>query len=193
MKKAIILHGKPGKEEYYNPNVASGSNYHWIPWLQKHLIVNDIKADTPEVPYSYDPRWELWVSEVERFEISPETTLVGHSCGGGFWIRYLSDRPKLKVGKVILVAPSLGKSWGDGGDKFFNGFQIDPKLAARTKGLVIFHSDNDKQGIQEAFSEIKAKITNIKVREFHNYGHFTLDDMKTSEFPELLEECLVKN
>lgn len=189
MKNAIILHGKPGKEEYYDPDIASGSNYHWIPWIQKQLIAKDIKADTPEVPSSFDPQWDLWVKEVERFEIGPQTILVGHSAGGGFWLRYLSERDKLKVGKVILVAPSLGKSW-DSDKKFFGGFEMDPELVSRTSGLIIFHSDNDKESIQQSLEEIKQKIKNIKVREFHNYGHFTLEDMKTSEFPELLDECL---
>lgn len=105
-------------------------------------------------------------------------------------MRYLSEHKDLQVGKVILVAPSLGKSWNDAGKNFFCGFEIDPNLATRTKGLAIFHSDNDGQGIQDAFAELKSKIKDVRIREFHNYGHFTLEDMKTSEFPELLEECL---
>lgn len=103
MKNAIILHGKPSQKEYYDSKIPSSSNKHWIPWLQKQLIVNDIKADTPDVPHAHDPQWDLWVKEVERFEIGPETILVGHSCGAGFWIKYLSLNKTLKVGKVILV------------------------------------------------------------------------------------------
>ncbi len=54
LKTAIILHGRPGKEEYYDASVPSASNHHWIPWLQKQLLVNDIHAQTPEVPNAYD-------------------------------------------------------------------------------------------------------------------------------------------
>ncbi|MCA9347947.1 alpha/beta hydrolase [Candidatus Saccharibacteria bacterium] len=187
MKNAILLHGKPGKEEYYDPQFPSASNYHWFPWLQKQLIVNDIKADTPEVPLAYDPQWELWVKEVERYEFTPETILVGHSCGGGFWTRYLSERKDLRVGKVVLVAPSLGYSgWGD---KFFEDFTMDTELVSRTGGITIFNSDNDDEGIQRAVKEIRQKIPGIEYREFH-LGHFTANDMQTSEFPELLDECL---
>lgn len=188
MKNAILLHGKPGKDEYYDASTPSCSNYHWFPWLQKQLIVKDIKADTPEVPFAYDPQYELWVKEVERFEIGPETTLVGHSCGGGFWVRYLSEHKDLKVGKVILVAPSLNpeKTWGA---KFFD-FVIDPELVHRTKELIIYHSSNDHDGIQESVRLLREKLSGLKYVEFENMGHFTVEDMPSSEFPELAEEII---
>ena len=107
MKNAIILHGKPDREEYYDPKAPSMSNAHWIPWLQGQLLKQDIWAITPEVPNAYNPDWKLWCKEVERFDITPETVLVGHSCGAGFWLRWLSEHKDVKVGKVVLVAPSL--------------------------------------------------------------------------------------
>jgi pimeloyl-ACP methyl ester carboxylesterase len=108
MKKAIILHGGPSKEEYYDPNAPSMSNSHWLPWLQGQLLKHEIATNTPEIPHSFDwNSWPTWVKEVERFEIGPETILVGHSVGGGFWVKYLSLHPEIKVGKVVLVAPWL--------------------------------------------------------------------------------------
>lgn len=189
MKNAIILHGRPGREDYYNSNTSSSSNYHWIPWLQKQLIINDIKADTPEVPYSYAPQYDLWVKEVERFEIGPQTILVGHSAGGGFWFRWLSENKNVKVGKVVLVAPSYGLSKNWEGLDFFK-YKIDADLVKRTKGLVIFYSDDDKQTTIDSVQKYMHDVLGIEVRKFHGYGHFTHEDMKTSEFPELLEECL---
>lgn len=40
MKKALILHGMPGKEEYYSKTSDSPSNAHWLPWSQKELLVS---------------------------------------------------------------------------------------------------------------------------------------------------------
>jgi predicted alpha/beta hydrolase family esterase len=188
MKNAIILHGRPSKEEYYKPDRPSMSNSHWIPWLQSQLLKKDIVAATPEVPLSYEPIWELWVKEVERFEIDQDTILVGHSCGGGFWVRYLSDRPELKVGKVVLVAPWIDVEQSDP-NNFFN-FKIDPEFIKRTKELVIFHSDNDHEEMQTSLKKLQAEIPDLNVRIFHDYGHFTIGSMKTPEFPELLEELL---
>ena len=189
MTNAILLHGKPDKEGYYSTDEPSMSNSHWFPWLQKQLLRNDIKADTPEVLNAYDPKWETWVSEVERFEIGPETLLVGHSCGGGFWLKYLSEHKELRVGKVVLVAPWTDPD-GDETSGFFDGFTIDPKLIERTDGLVIFHSDNDMGNVQKSVAHIREVIPDATYREFHKYGHFCYEDMNTQEFPELLTELL---
>jgi predicted alpha/beta hydrolase family esterase len=178
----------PSKEEYYSPKVPVGSNKHWIPWLQKQLIIRDIKADAPNMPLAFDPQWDLWVKEVERFEIGPETILVGHSCGGGFWVKYLSLNKKLKVGKVVLVAPWLDPD-GDETRGFFSGYKLDPGLVKRTKGVTIFNSDNDMGNVLKSVAEIRQVIKNVNYQEFSGYGHFTLNDMKTDEFPELLEAC----
>jgi len=85
MKNAILLHGTPSKEEYYSLEYPSASNAHWFPWLQKQLLIKDIPAVTIEMPSSYLPDYSLWQTEFERFDITPETILVGHSCGGGFF------------------------------------------------------------------------------------------------------------
>lgn len=188
MKNAILLHGRPGKKEYYDSKFPSSSNYHWFPWLQKQLLVRDIKADTPEIPLAYEPLWERWVKEVERFEIGPDTILVGHSCGAGFWVRYLSEHKDLKVGKVFLVAPWIDVEQED--PNHFFDFVVDKDLVKRTKGLTVFHSSNDHKEIQTSLKKLKTELGNFKLRIFNNYGHFTHKDMKTSEFPELLEEIL---
>jgi len=189
MKNAIILHGKPdpGQEEYYNPAFPAASNSHWIPWLQKQLIIHDIATQTPEIPNAWKPEYTIWCKEFERYDVTPETILVGHSCGAGFIVRWLSEHPDVRVTNVILVAPSLGIDWDTNG--FFD-FEIDPKLAEHTTKLAIFLSDDDRDAIQQAAKKLKAIIPDIEYRAFHSYGHFTLEDMKTTEFPELLEEIL---
>ena len=192
MKNAVILHGKPDKQEYYDPAMPNMSNSHWIPWLQAQLIKKDVAAATPEVPFAYDPQWDIWCKEVERFEITPDTILVGHSCGGGFWLRWLSEHKDVYVGNVVLVAPSLGYSWGDGGENFFDNFNLDSELASRANRFTIFYSDNDHDGIKKTVEEIREKVHGVEFREFHNYGHFCFEDLGTAEFPELLDELLKK-
>lgn len=86
--------------------------------MQKHLLINNIKADTPEIPNVYDPQYEVFVKEVERFDIKAETTLVGYSMGAGFWIRYLTENPKVTVDKAVLVAPWLNPDHEYGFDFF---------------------------------------------------------------------------
>lgn len=143
MKNAIIVHGGPGKEEYYSDTYPSSSNFGWIPWLQKQLIIQDIKTDTPEMPHAYRPVYEVWKTEFERFDVTPETILVGHSWGGGFLVRWLSENSDVHVGKVALVAPSIDTSKKL--DTGFFEFTIDPDLAKRAQEVILFTSDNDSE------------------------------------------------
>ena len=188
MTNAIILHGRPKKTEYYDDRWPSMSNSHWLPWLQKQLLLKDIFAVTPEIPLAYEPLWERWVREVERFDITPETILVGHSCGAGFWVRYLSEHKDLKVGKVVLVAPWIDAEQED--SHHFFDFELDPGIASRTKGLVILHSTNDVAEIQSSVARLRQELKAITYREFENKGHFAHKYLPDDTFPELLEEVL---
>jgi predicted alpha/beta hydrolase family esterase len=189
MRNAIILHGGPSKKEYYDSEALSMSNNHWIPWLQGQLLKHDIPTATPEVPYSFDRNWEVWNREVERFEIGPETILIGHSTGAGFFVKYLSIHKALKVNKVILVAPWIDPD-REHTKNFFDDFEIDTDLVSRTAGVTIFNSDNDQASVIKTVDILRRIVKDIRYKEFHNYGHFCYEDMKSSKFPELLDEIL---
>lgn len=184
MKNAIILHGLCSPKKYYETDTPSSSNSHWLPWLQKQLMIKDFKADTPEIPFVFNPKLESFIKEIERYEITDETTLVGHSMGGGFWIRYLSEHPEINVDKVVLVAPWINSQHEINID-FFD-FEIDIEITNRAKEFIIFFSDNDKPEVQASVALLKIKLPNAKFIAFHEYGHFTYEDMKTDAFPELL-------
>ena len=192
MKNAIILHGRPNKKEYYIAKVLGlkFSRFHWLGWLRRQLNKHGYEVGAPEFPWAYDPRWDNWVKEVEKIKIGSETILVGHSTGAGFWVRYLSEHPKLKVGNVILVAPWLGYDYGAPPTDFFEGYKVDPEIARRTASLSVFYSDNDFEAIQKSVAKLKSTLRGAHYKEFHKYGHFTFGSMKTTKFPELLEECL---
>ncbi len=188
MKNAIILHGGPSKREYYDPDAPSMSNAHWVPWLQAQLLKADIPTASPEVPWSFDRNWKVWQKEVERYDIGPETILIGHSTGAGFFIKYLSINKNLKVGKVILVAPWLDPD-REHTKNFFDDFEVDPEFPSRTGAVTIFNSDNDQDSVQKTVKIVRNTVKNIKYVEFHNYGHFIHEDMKSLKFPELLKEA----
>lgn len=193
MKNAILIPGRPDKDEYYDARYPSASNSHWFPWLTKQLMLHDIFAVTLEIPTPWQPRYEIWKKELERFDISPETILVGHSCGGGFIVRWLSENENRRVGKVVLVAPWLNPENNPVSDTadFFE-FTINPNLVDQTAGITILNSDDDMSTIHKSVEMIREKISGIEYREFHAYGHFCYKDMQSVEFPELLEEVLKK-
>ena len=178
----------PTKEEYMMPRTPSQSNRHWFPWLQKQLILKGILTQVPEFPTPYEPKYKEWCTMFERFDINKDTMLVGHSLGGGFLVRWISEN-KVKVEKVVLVAPWLDPRHIIKSD-FFN-FKIDPNLAKKTKKLSIFVSADDFKEVRDSVDVLRNALkSGVKFREFSNKGHFTKGDMKTDRFPELRDELL---
>jgi uncharacterized protein len=187
MKTAIIIHGRPDKEEYYDLTVSSPSNAHWLPWLQKQLCVNDILAQTPEMPEPYAPDYEKWKAVFEKFQVDENTALIGHSRGGSFLLHWLSEN-KVNAGKVILVAPSITPNMAV--ERGFWEYTIDSTLPERVAELILFYSMDDDTGIIESAEKVITAIPAITVRKFEDRGHFTFGDLGTIEFPELLKEII---
>lgn len=187
MKTAILIHGWSEKEQYFDPSEPAPSNAHWFPWVQRQLLLKGILAQTPEMPGEYSPHYGQWKKMFERFEINKETILIGHSCGGGFLVRWLSEND-VNVGKVLLVAPWLDPK-KEIDPEFFN-FSIDPHIVKKTKGLSIFYSTNDMETVNQSIEILKSTLLGVKFKEFHDKGHFVLGDMKTEQFPELIGEIL---
>jgi hypothetical protein len=52
------------------------------------------------------------------------------------------------------------------------------------------YSSDDNESILDSVKLIREKIPNINVIEFSDKGHFTEPDLKSKEFPELLEIIL---
>lgn len=190
MKRAIIIHGLVSKEEYFDTTLPSPSNSHWIPWLQKQLELNGISAEAVEMPDAWMPRYNKWKELFESFNVDEDTILIGHSLGGGFIIRYLSEN-NINVGKVILIAPWIDPDnlERDNIGDFFD-FDINYKLSDQVKSLSIFVSNDDDEDILKSVSIIESSVENCVVYRFEDMGHFTFEDMKSNEFPELLDNIL---
>jgi predicted alpha/beta hydrolase family esterase len=184
MKTAIIIHGYNDKSEYLDTSRPAASNDHWIPWLQRQLLLQGIETQTPEMPGLYQPNYEKWKAMLERFTPDKDTALIGHSCGGGFLVRWLSETP-IKVNKVVLVAPWLDPD-REIGSNFFK-FDIDPDIASKTAGLVIMYSTDDHPSILKSIEILKSKLNNVEFKEFQNKGHFVLNSLHSEKFLELLE------
>lgn len=192
MKQVILIHGLPSKEEVIEDIFPSPSNAHWFPWIQKQLTRQDILCQSLEMPESYNPTYSEHKRVLDQMEISNETTLVGHSCGGGFLLKYLSENTNLKPKRVILVAPWIDptgylKELNPDSDYF--DFQIDESLTDRTD-LHCMYSTDDKENIIKSVETIREKLPNTKMHVFTDKKHFTEKHLKTKEFPELLELIL---
>jgi uncharacterized protein len=178
MKQVILVHGAPYEEEFYNPEKPSSSNTNWFPWFQKQVALADGLCQALEFPKPYDPVYEDWKAVFEQLQINTETILIGHSCGGGFLTRYLSEYSGKYPKKIILVAPWLDPEKELTTD-FFD-FEIDSELPEKTE-VHIFSSSDDDTSLLKSFEIFKEKLPNAIWHEFSDKGHFC-----EKEFPELL-------
>jgi predicted alpha/beta hydrolase family esterase len=184
---AILVPGRPDKDEHYDPSRPSNSEDHWYSWLKRQLILRDIPAVTIEPPFAFRPRYAEWKREFERFDVNHDTILVGHSCGGGFIIRYLSEHKELEVGKVALVAPWINPdNYEESDTADFFDFEIDPGFPKRTKAVVVFISSDDEPSVVKTVDILKEKVDGLEIKQYLDKGHFTLEDLGTKEFSELL-------
>lgn len=183
MKNAVILHGMCDREEYEGDGYPSPSNHHWLPWLQKQLLVRGYECQTPEMPTPYKPQYNEWKAVIDRFPLHEETVLIGHSGGAGFLLRWLSKHQQ-SVDKLILVAPWLDPDRYLG--NFLNG-SLAPDLLTRVNELHVFYSsDEPVSGVQETVELITDTYDAARIHNFTDRGHFTLNGMGTDKFPELL-------
>jgi predicted alpha/beta hydrolase family esterase len=189
MVNCIILHGCPSDEEKAMDPERRTHDKHWIPWLKNQLEENGIKVSTPLMPKPWSPDYESWKNEFDKLQINEETILIGHSCASAFLVRYLGDTQK-KVKKLILVAPWIlpSKDYSEGENKMYD-FKIDESIKNRLLETIIFTSDDEEEDGKKS-AKIFHEALNGKVIELKKHGHFTLGEMETEEFPELLEEVL---
>ena len=184
----IIIHGCPSRVEKAMSPETRTYDKHWIPWIKKELTAGGIKTETPLMPSPWEPDYEKFKQEFEKYEVTEHTILIGHSCGSAFLVRWLGET-KRKIFKLILVAPWKIAGKGDKFRKSFYEYPIDETIKLRVKEIVMFTADDEKDDGKESL-RIFHQALGGKIIELKGKGHYTMSDMGTTEFPELLEVVL---
>ncbi len=131
------------------------------------------------MPRPYDPNYADWSAVMDQFDIDHATTLIGHSSGAGFLLRYVSENIGKTPQQLILVAP-----WMDPNreltDVGFFDFEIDSTITDICD-VHVFISRDDGVEMLDTVTLIQRELPKATVHEFTNRGHFC-----TAEFPELL-------
>ena len=161
---------------------------HWIPWLKKQLIANGIATEAPLMPTPWEPDYEKFKIEFEKYRVDENTILIGHSCGCAFLVRWLGES-KRKIAKLILVAPWKIPREGDPHRQAFYVYPIDDTIKKRVNEVIVFTAD-DEEDDGKASLKIFHEALDGKIVELKGRGHYTMGDMKTEEFPELLKIIL---
>lgn len=178
----IILHGCPPSEDKVPPKSQK-----WMNWLEEKLIEHGFNAIAPDMPKPWMPKYNEWKKEFEKYNVTKDTLLVGHSCGGAFLVRWLLET-KIKIKKLILVAPAKVPEAPDDKRQNLYDFNLSKDSSKIAKEIVIFIS-NDLPHNLKSF-EIYKKALRPKIIKLENKIHFLFFQTKTNEFPELLEEIM---
>lgn len=185
MKTAVILHGACDKDEYFDADFPSPSNAHWLPWLQQKFLRSGVLCQTLEMPAPYAPRYQAWRNTFEQIDTGSLSIVVGHSAGGGFILKWLHSNPRIKLDKLVLVAPWLDPFKEDGD---FLEFELNQEALSHTKEVHVFASEDDMESVQLSVAKIKNKYRQLILHIFENKGHFCSADIGDT-FEELWEIC----
>ena len=184
----IVIHGCPSDMEKAMDPKRRTHDKHWIPWLKKELISKGIETETPLMPEPWHPDYYKFKAEFEKHEVNEDTVLIGHSCGCAFLVRWLGES-KRKIKKLILVAPwKIPDKHGKSIEEFYT-YPIDKTIKSRVKGIIMFTADDEEDDGKKSLM-IFHKVLGGKIIELKGRGHYTMNDMGTEEFPELLREII---
>ena len=163
---------------------------HWMPWLKKQLEASGIKTLTLLMPEPWKPGYEKFRDEFEKYPIDQDSILIGHSCGTSFLVRWLGESKK-KIKMLILVAPWKfygGDDKNEISEKFYD-YEIDESIKSRVGKIIMFNADNEYETGKRSLDVYK-KVLGGETISLPGRGHYTLEFMKTEEFPELLDLIL---
>ena len=187
MRNAVLVHGKPLRERYENPDLPKPQNSYWFPWLKEKLQAQGVETFIPSFPQPYYPVYSAWREQFDgQCSVDNHTGLVGHSAGTDFILRLLSEEPNITPERVVLVAPwhDDRRNYGD-----FSSYTLDASIGERIGRLTVFVSSDDRDWIQKYAEHVKDTIPQANLVRFQDFGHFMLgNNMQTNEFPELLDE-----
>ena len=130
IKNCIIIHGCPFDAEKSMSPETRTYDKHWMPWIKKQLIANGVETETPLMPSPWQPDYERFKSEFEKYP-------------------------------------------------------VDETIKDRVKKIIMFTADDEEENGKESLN-IFHQVLGGEVIELKGRGHYTQEDMKTEQFPELL-------
>jgi len=146
---------------------------------------NEFEIILPDMPNKMNAKyleWKIWFEKfIPYFE--PEAVLIGHSLGGTFLAKYLSENefPK-KIRAVFLVAAPFDY---DGETKdYLADFSLSKDLSKLTKqgGKIFLYQSKDDPFVPFVdLEKYKHALAGAETIIFEDRGHF-----KQTEFPELI-------
>jgi len=156
----------------------------WKNKLQEELGEN-FKLLRPQMPDSTNARyreWKIWFERVIPF-CGQEVILLGHSLGGIFLVKYLSENDfPIKIRATILVAAPFDDS---DSEESLTDFKLPAslkKFAKQGGKIYLIQSKDDPSVSFEQLKKYRQALPNTETMIFNDRGHFNQET-----FPEITQ------
>ena len=185
-QQVLIIHGGDSFEKYedylhflknFEINLEKFSKNDWKDNLQKDLG-KKFGVIYPQMPNKLNANyieWKIWFEKILNL-LEDNLILIGHSLGGIFLAKYLSeDDISKKIKAVILVSAPFDEK---------GSFKLS-KLVLNLnnyKKIFLIHSKDDQVVSYGEVKKYKKILTKAKVITFEDRGHFNQE-----EFSEIVE------
>ena len=196
-KQVVVIHGGDTFETYEKyldflrsfeiDSLDYFTHKNWKSILQEKLG-DDFEVIRPQMPNKINAKyleWRIWFEKLVPL-LNPEVILVGHSMGGIFLAKYLSENnfPKKILGTFLVSAPYDAET--------FEYTLVDFVLPADLKKfeeqggkIYLYHSTDDDVVPFDNLEKYKKQLPSATARVFEDRGHFNQED-----FPELVQDIL---
>lgn len=194
MRQVVIIHGGDTFDTYdeylkflrgFEVSLEDATRKGWKRTLGERLG-DGYQAIPLKMPNEFNAKyleWKIWFDKHVPF-FEDAAVLVGHSLGGLFIAKYLSESefPK-RIAGVFLVAPPF-----DADDSEYSladfGLPDDISGLSRQAGaLFIYHSKDDPVVPFADMAKYSARLPRAILRAFGDRGHFNQE-----EFPEIVAD-----
>lgn len=188
----VFIHGGDSfdtTEEFYNSIRSAAYNPYDIEqkkWREaiKTALIDSHECLMPRMPNSWNAdytAWSLWFEKIVSY-LGEGVILVGHSLGGGFLLRYLSENElPITVSQLHLVAGVVDDVDCPGVGEFGIDIATWKGFKSSIDEVHIWHSTDDTSVPIHHAQRLVFKYPNATTHYFDDRGHFL-----QSEFPELL-------
>jgi uncharacterized protein len=165
----------PAKKDRFLPRAKD-----WKDNLQNDLG-NDYEVLKPIMPNKQNSKyneWKIWLERMFPF-LDDKVVLIGHSLGGMFLIKYLSENkfPK-KITSLHLVAPPYNQTADIGNFKLPNDLS---EIDKQSSNIYFYFSKDDPIVPISEMEQFEEDLPAANYKTFSDYGHFLIE-----HFPELI-------
>jgi len=172
MKKPVILFIQGGSKGAYKADKKLAL------FLQDALKeIYNIKY--PRMPDEDNPDYETYKAKIEEElkKIHNKVVLIGHSVGGCFLLKYLSEKKiDNDIAGIFFIATPF---WGDGGWQY-EGFAMDNDFPSKlpTDASIFFYHGTDDETVPFSHLALYAKkLPHAIIRKIVGRGHQLNNDL----------------